>query len=139
MLCREVRNYFATCMSFFFASDGTQLQSERTWRQPFADWHPITIVDGGVRQHVFNPSSLMHDFKHQLNLLISHDNFTHASISTIATIVYLKTSNDDGSSTSQFVTKKTKVASTKQLSIPMLKLAATKIGAKLAGFSESDI
>ena len=63
--------------------------------------------------------------------------FTDASKSAIAAIVYLRTTNADGSSTSRYVISKTKVAPIKQLSIPKLELEAATLGAELAGSCES--
>ena len=65
--------------------------------------------------------------------------FTDASMSAIAAIVYVRTTNADGSCTSQYVISKTKVAPIKQLSIPKLELEAATLGAELAGFCESEM
>ncbi|XP_075248397.1 uncharacterized protein LOC142341355 [Convolutriloba macropyga] len=65
--------------------------------------------------------------------------FTDASMSAIAAIVYVRTTNADGSSTSRYVISKTKVAPIKQLSIPKLELEAATLGAELAGFCESEM
>ena len=78
--------------------------------------------------------------------LIPNTNGTHqlhtstdASMSAIAAIVYVRTTNADGSCTSQYVISKTKVAPIKQLSIPKLELEAATLGAELAGFCESEM
>ncbi|XP_075265942.1 uncharacterized protein LOC142358427 [Convolutriloba macropyga] len=63
--------------------------------------------------------------------------FSDASMSAIAAIVYVRTTNADGSCTSQYVISETKVAPIKQLSIPKLELEAATLGAELAGFCES--
>ena len=65
--------------------------------------------------------------------------FTDASMSAIAAIIYVRTTNADGSCTSQYVISKTKVASIKQLSIPKVELEAATLGAELAGFCESEM
>ena len=62
--------------------------------------------------------------------------FTDASMSAIAAIVYVRTTEADGSSTSRYVISKTKVAPIKQLSIPKLELEAATLGAELAGLSK---
>ena len=63
--------------------------------------------------------------------------FTHASMSAIAAIVYVRTTKADGSSTSRYLISKTKVAPIKQLSIAKLEWEAETLGAELAGFCES--
>ncbi|XP_075253290.1 uncharacterized protein LOC142345091 [Convolutriloba macropyga] len=65
--------------------------------------------------------------------------FTDASMSEIAAIVYVRTTNADGLFTSRYVISKTKVAPIKQLSIPKLDLEKATLGAELAGFCESEI
>ena len=65
--------------------------------------------------------------------------FTDASMSAIAAIVYLRTTNADGSCTSKSVISKTKVEPIKQLSIPRLEVEAATLGAELAGFCESEM
>ena len=65
--------------------------------------------------------------------------FTDASMSAIAAIVYVRTTNADGSCTSQYVISKTRVAPIKQLSIPKLELEAATLEAELAGFCESEM
>ncbi|XP_075243710.1 uncharacterized protein LOC142337962 [Convolutriloba macropyga] len=70
---------------------------------------------------------------HQLHTL------TDASMSAIAAIVRVRTTNAHGSCTSQYVISKAKVATIKQLSIPKLELEAATLGAELAGFCESEM
>ena len=65
--------------------------------------------------------------------------FTDTSMSAIDDIVYVRTTNADGSSTSRYKISKTKVAPIKQLSIPKLELEAVTLGAELAGSCESEM
>ncbi|XP_075248451.1 uncharacterized protein LOC142341408 [Convolutriloba macropyga] len=65
--------------------------------------------------------------------------FTDASMSGIAAIVYVRTTNADGSCISQYVINKTKVAPIKQLSVPKLELEAATLRAEPAGFCENEM
>ena len=65
--------------------------------------------------------------------------FTDALMRAIAAIVYVRTTNADGSSTSRHVIGKTKVPPIKQLSIPKLELEVVTLGAELAGFCKSEM
>ena len=71
--------------------------------------------------------------KHQLHM------FTDASKNAIAAIVYVRTTNVNWSSTSQYLITKTKVAPLKQLSNPKLELIAATFGAEQADFCESEV
>ena len=60
-------------------------------------------------------------------------------MSGIAAIVYVRTTNADGSCISQYVINKTKVAPIKQLSVPKLELEAATLRAEPAGFCENEM
>ena len=65
--------------------------------------------------------------------------FTDASHSAVSAVVYLRTISVESSITTRYVISKSKVALIQQLSIPKLKLEAATLGAKLAGFCESEM
>ncbi|XP_075243714.1 uncharacterized protein LOC142337965 [Convolutriloba macropyga] len=67
------------------------------------------------------------------------DTFTDASLSAVSAVVYLRTISADGSIATRYVISKSKVAPTKQLSIPKLELEAATLGAELEGFCETEM
>ena len=92
-----------------------------------------TSVDGGVRQHNFNPNSSLLDSN--TNGTDQLNTYTDASVTAIDAIVYMRTTNADGLSTSRSST--TKVTRIKKPSIPEQELKAATLGAELAGFCDS--
>ena len=115
------------------------IKEGRNWDQPVSECYQQELQEWmdefNSMTSIEIPRSLIPSTNgtHQLHTL------TDASMSAIAAIVYVRTTIADGSSTSRYVSSKTKVAPIKQLSIPKLELEAATFEAELAGFCESEM
>ena len=115
------------------------IKEGRNWDQPVSECYQQEIQEWMDEFDNMTPIEIPRCLIPSTNGTHQLHTFTDASMSAIAAIVYVRTTNADGSSTSRYVISKTKVAPIKQLSIPKLELEAATLGAELAGFCESEM
>ena len=113
------------------------IKEGRNWDQPVSECYQQELQEWMDEFDNMTPIEIPRCLIPNTNGTHQLHTFTDASMSAIAAIVYVRTTNADGSSTSRYVISKTKVAPIKQLSIPKLELEAATLGAELAGFCES--
>ena len=116
-----------------------KLLEGRNWDQPLAEKYQqeqqewMEEFNGMTSMHIPRCMTPKINQSHQLH------KFTDASMSAIAAIVSVRSTNADGSSASRYVLIKIKVSPITQLSIPKLEFEAAALAAKLDGFCETEM
>ena len=113
------------------------IKEGRNWYQPVSECYLQELQEWMDELDSMTPIQIPRCLIPNTNETHQLHTFTDASMSGIAAIVYVRTTNADGSCISQYVISKTKVAPIKQLSVPKLELEAATLGAEQGGFCES--
>ncbi|XP_075248453.1 uncharacterized protein LOC142341410 [Convolutriloba macropyga] len=106
------------------------IKEGRNWYQPVSECYLQELQEWMDELDSMTPIQIPRCLIPNTNETHQLHTFTDASMSGIAAIVYVRTTNADGSCISQYVISKTKVAPIKQLSVPKLELEAATLGAE---------